>query len=246
MGEGVYIKANRMKEIMLIRAVSREGNNEEYQELRREVMQYPPIKILIPECVRTCRNLQEFWYFISPKFPHWAERRAYIAEQFAPMLNLLEADASLAVGTSVDGALAAVNWENVQGHWAKVQERMSTDPTGAITRARTLVESVCKHILDETGTPYTDKEDLPTLYGKTVKQLQLHPSQQTSGTMKQIMGGCWTVIEGLSSLRNQQGDAHGKGITHVIEPRLAELAVNAAGTLASFLIRELASQRYKS
>ncbi len=45
----MYIKANRMKEIMLIRAVSREGNNEEYQELRREVMQYPPIKILIPE-----------------------------------------------------------------------------------------------------------------------------------------------------------------------------------------------------
>ena len=36
------------------------------------------------------------------------------------------------------------------------------DPEGAITAARTLLETVCKHILDETEVDYS-KDDLPTL-----------------------------------------------------------------------------------
>jgi len=38
--------------------------------------------------------------------------------------------------------------------------------------ARTLIESVCKHILDETGITYSDKDDLPKLYKETAKQLR--------------------------------------------------------------------------
>jgi len=47
-------------------------------------------------------------------------------------------------------------------------ERRATDPEGAITAARTLLETVCKHILDEKGEPYEDGIPLPKLYNTAV------------------------------------------------------------------------------
>jgi hypothetical protein len=59
--------------------------------------------------------------------------------------------------------------------WDKARARRHDDPEGAITAARTLLESVCKHILDERGVEYGDNADLPKLYGLTSKELNLAP-----------------------------------------------------------------------
>jgi hypothetical protein len=56
----------------------------------------------------------------------------------------------------------------------KALERRNADPEGAITIARTLLETVCKRILDQLpGAAYTDKEDLPKLYGMVARALNL-------------------------------------------------------------------------
>jgi Abortive infection C-terminus len=113
--------------------------------------------------------------------------------------------------------------------------RRATDPEGAITAARSLVESVCKLILEELGVEYNDSADLPTLYKTTAKQLKLAPSDHTERQFKQILG-CQLIVEGMGSLRNRISDAHGKGRTvYRPGPRQAELAVNVAGTMASLL-----------
>jgi hypothetical protein len=69
------------------------------------------------------------------------------------------------------------------------------------------------------------------------KQLNLAPSQHTEEAFKAILGGCHTVINGLSTLRNRIGDAHGQG-GKPVKPsgRHAALAVNLAGAMAMFLI----------
>jgi len=116
-------------------------------------------------------------------------------------------------------------------------ERRSTDAEGAITSARTLIEFVCKHILDEAKAQYNDAVDLPKLYQQTAKLLNLAPSQHTEEIFKQILGGCTAIVEGLGSLRNRLSDAHGKGRVGVKPlPRHAELAVNLSGALASYLL----------
>ena len=49
--------------------------------------------------------------------------------------------------------------------WEKALGRRHTDPDGAITTARTLLETVCKRILDEAGDVRIQaEEDLPALY----------------------------------------------------------------------------------
>jgi len=88
------------------------------------------------------------------------------------------------------------------------------------------------------GISYNDSTDLPKLYGLTSRQLNLSPSQHTEQLFKQILGGCQTVVEGLGALRNRHSDAHGKGISGTkAAPRHAELAVNLAGTMATFLLQ---------
>jgi Abortive infection C-terminus len=62
-------------------------------------------------------------------------------------------------------------------------------------------------------------------------------SQHSETIFKQILGGCTAVVEGLGALRNKLGDSHGKGPNRA-KPytRHAELAVNLAGSMATFLI----------
>lgn len=121
--------------------------------------------------------------------------------------------------------------------WARALERRADDPEGAITSARTLLEAVCKHILDESCAQYDDSADLPKLYRATAEALDLAPSQQSEDNLKRIFGGCQTVVENLGSLRNKLSDAHGKGKSLTKPaPRHAELAVNLSGAIAMFLV----------
>ena len=114
--------------------------------------------------------------------------------------------------------------------------RRNDDPEGAITAARTLVETVCKHILDKKGKPYKNS-DLPKLYRTVAEILKLAPSQYSEEAFKTILGGCQTVVNGLGTLRNKVSDAHGQSLNAVRPtPRHATLAVNLAGTMATFLI----------
>jgi hypothetical protein len=133
--------------------------------------------------------------------------------------------------------IATVNSDYVQETWMKALERRSTDPEGAITVARTLLESVCNHILDDLGIKHAADADLPTLYSAVANALVLAPSQHTEKVFKQILGGCHSIVEGLGALRNRVSDAHGQGKRPVRpDPRHAELAVNLAGAMATFLL----------
>jgi hypothetical protein len=122
-------------------------------------------------------------------------------------------------------------------HCIKALDRRLDDPDGAITSARTLLETVCKRILDEAGETYSDKEDLPKLFSMVAELLNLSPSQHSEKVFKTILGNCQSVVNSLGSLRNKIGDAHGRGGVPIrAAPRHAALAVNLAGTMATFLV----------
>jgi hypothetical protein len=187
--------------------------------------------------VKSCRTIGEFWAFIKPKFSSYDERRKYLREAFDPLLTMLEEDLLTPGDLAASLVLAKLDSEHIQAAWQTALDRRATDPEGAMTAARTLIESVCKHILDESSISYGDKTDLPKLYSMAARQIHIAPSQHTEKLFKQILGGCQAVVEGLGALRSRLGDAHGKGKSGVKPaPRHAELAVNLAGSMATFLI----------
>jgi len=115
--------------------------------------------------------------------------------------------------------------------------RIGEDPEGAITAARTLVESVCKLILDHLSVAYDNDGDLGKLFKTTARSLKLAVDQHDEQVFKQILTGMGSVVSGFASLRNSLGDAHGKGKKPVRPaPRHAQLVVNIAGTMATFLV----------
>ncbi len=212
-------------------------SNDEYQQLRKELLAVPRLKEHLPAFLRTCRDTGAFLSFIKPTSPHWEGRRQYLRAAFEPALSVLEVEITSPTGESVANAIAKLDSEHMAEAWRKALDRVVDDPEGAITAARTLVESVCKHVLDEARVHYDEKDDLPKLYGLTAELLNLSPSQHTEQIFKQILGGCKSVVEGLGALRNKLSDAHGKGkAAPKPSARHAQLAVNLAGTMATFIV----------
>ncbi|MAC88119.1 abortive infection family protein [Maricaulis sp.] len=214
-----------------------EGGDDAYRALRQEVMARADLRSHLPDFIRRYRDLGQFWQFIKFKFSTYAERRTYLWDSFSPALEYLEAS-ERAPGLQMIGAvLEEYNPETVHAAWQKALDRRAIDPEGAITAARSLLESVCKHILDDAGVEYSPKSDLPRLWGQCAEELNLAPQQHEEQLFKTILGNCQSVVSSLGALRNKIGDAHGSGRRAVKpKPRHAELAVNLAGTMASFLV----------
>lgn len=109
------------------------------------------------------------------------------------------------------------------------------DYSGAITNARSLIEGVLIGIekeLDEAALAYNG--DLTKLYKRVQKLLNLEPDRKDiSDSLKQVLSGLNSVVNGLAPMRNKMSDAHAAnyrpGHHH------AKLAVNSAITLTDFL-----------
>jgi hypothetical protein len=241
----LFNQVERLKQILVSRATGNfdEGDNEEYKKLRLNLLQIPRINNQMPECVKQCRDLKEFWDFVASNLGKsysgaYQERRMYLQREFNPLLTLLETEVIASTNSGILEILTMVDSEHIKEAWQKALERKSTDIDGAITMARTLLESVCKYILDKNGVTYEFGADLPSLYRLTANELTLAPSQHTEETLKRIFGGCQTIVEGLGTLRNRLSDAHGRSMNDAKPaPRHAELAVNLAGSMAIFLIQ---------
>lgn len=166
------------------------------------------------------------------------EKRQALYDEFQKAIERLEKFPISPADALAFTAITQLSSQYVSEIWEKAIEHRMEDPEAAITAARTLLESVCKNVLDDLGVAYEDSFNLPKLYKITTEQLNLAPSQYTEKVFKQILGGCQAVVEGLGSVRNKLSDAHGKGRKPVKpSPRHAELAVNLAGTMATFLIK---------
>lgn len=227
-----------MEGILIAAATGGSPDNHIYEHLRREFMADPGIRDLLPTFVRTYRNLSAFWPYIKHEAGTYAERREIIGKAFTPLMDHLEGRHNAPGDKVASDALEQFDAEGVHAVWAKALARRHTDPEGAITIARTLLETVTKRILDELGESYTDKDDLPKLYAGAAKALNLAPSQHTEEPIKAILGGAMNLVNGIGTLRNRLSDSHGRGGKLPVRPspRHASLAVNTAGAIATFLV----------
>ena len=148
----------------------------------------------------------------------------------------------------ISAALVQFSPDDVHARWEAALERRVSDPPGAITLARTLLEDVCKWILTEAeDTTWKDNDDLPVLYRKLAKNLKLAPDDHTEEIFKSILGNCQSVVTSLGALRNKLGDAHSPGPKRARPlSRHAELAVNLSGTMATFLVSTWQSRKLLS
>ncbi|MDO6657453.1 abortive infection family protein [Anaerobacillus sp. 1_MG-2023] len=238
--EPKIIEIETLKNLLVSHSTGGSADNNEYIVLRQKLTQDSEVKTLLPRFVFTCRSLSEFWGYIKEVSSNYQGRRNHLREEFNNVLEYLE-EQKLNNSPIDDIFNTTLNEHNVhqiiRDQWEKGLERRKNDPEGAITIARSMIESTCKFILDSEGELYDDSSDLPKLYKLVQKKLNLAPDQHTEPLFKQILGGTASIVQGLGAIRNKISDAHGPGIiSYKPSQRHAQLAVNLAGSMSDFLI----------
>lgn len=200
-----YERGEYLQNLLVAEATDGSGDEKIFQVLRRYFWDNPDTNPLVPCFVRTSRDLSQFWQFIKYKFAHYSERRDFLWREFRPLLDHLESGSHLLAEKPISDAFQRLDQDSVHRVWARATERKNHDPGGAITAARSLLEAVCKHILDTRGVRYPENAELHLLYSLTATELNLSPDQHSERIFKQILGGCSGIVSGLGSLRNSLG-----------------------------------------
>lgn len=211
----------------------------DYQGKRKELLKCDYID-LVPDFIKKCRTSDELWNFIKTKFNHYADRREFFRNEFNPILEKLEINiySKSSIVTEIKGKF---NSDYIKQSIDLMDKLKESNPTEAIGKAKELIESCCKTILDEFGIKYKTTDDLSDLSKKTFKQLNLLPEDiddalPLSQTLKQILGSLRGISSGLAELRNAYGTGHGKSDNYKgLAPRHSKLAVGCAITLVTFL-----------
>ncbi len=234
-----FERAEYLQNMIISVSTGGTGNDYDYAQIRQLFTSNPNYKELLPRWIIVNRDLNQFWQFIKHKLPTYAARRAYIYEELNPLLEYLETKQVSPSARSIDDVLSRFDADGIHYAWQKALERKTQDPAGAITISRSILESVCKHILHAMNVEFNETNiELSELYKLTAKELNLSPEQHSEQIFKQILGGCSGIVNGLGLLRNKHGDAHGAGPKTIKpKPRHAELSVNLAGSMALFLIQ---------
>lgn len=244
-----FESAVRLRSIITACATGGLMDEDEYCVLRSVFINDPISKRYLPRFVRENINGEDLRSYLKSYHSGsgaYAARRQHISSEFRPLLDFLSDFDSL-IDLEITERLRSYDADGVLSAWQKALLRRKSDPEGAITAARTLLEEVCKHILEDANVDYSEKWDLPKIYNKISIELNIAPSNHSEEVFKRILGGCQTVVENLGALRNKTGDAHGLGRKKVKpSERHAALAVNLAGSMAMFLVETWVVQQKKA
>tara|TARA_R110002072_G_scaffold30353_3_gene94848 strand:- start:1698 stop:2579 length:882 start_codon:yes stop_codon:yes gene_type:complete len=134
----------------------------------------------------------------------------------------------------------------VEEQIAKCEQKLGTeDFDGAITNARSLVESILVSIderLNGLSAPYGG--DLKKLFSRVSNQLNLRGNRQDiPGGLREVISGLRSIVGGLAAIRNTMSDAHSP--RYRASRHHARLAVNSAKTVADFLCQTFEYQKLK-
>ncbi len=126
-------------------------------------------------------------------------------------------------------------------HAARIRAGLEdgSDPELAIGSAKELLESVLKTVTSDHEQKPT--EDILTLLKRAQKELDIDP-KSVDGTLpgadslKRTLSNLGQVVIGVAELRTLYGTGHGRSKSHELQLAHARLVVNAAISVATFLL----------
>lgn len=135
------------------------------------------------------------------------------------------------------GRLLDIN--ELNRHAARIRRGIAEDPAQAIGSAKELLETVLKSVLGEHGERSSD--DIPALLRRAQRELDLDPTSPDRGVpgadvIRRTLSNLGQVVVGVAEVRNLFGTGHGRSRARELNVAHARLVVNAALTLATFLL----------
>ncbi|MNZ61932.1 hypothetical protein D3C78_800360 [compost metagenome] len=133
--------------------------------------------------------------------------------------------------------LERVSIYSIREKWEKALHRRITDPSGAVTAARSLLETTLKWIIEQRGgKPTANNKEL---FDRAIDSLGIEVKGKP---IEKTIEGLSSIIWGIGDMRNKHGDAHGatSNSTH-LKKNEAGFCVNLAGAAALYLLEEFES-----
>ena len=110
-----------------------------------------------------------------------------------------------------------------------------------LEKAKELIESCCKTILEKEGVCVNSKWDVGNLVDETMKLLEITPKHipdtaKEANAIKAILGSLRGIATNIAIIRNAYGSGHGKSASYKgLQERHAKLAIGSSVTLVNFL-----------
>lgn len=135
-----------------------------------------------------------------------------------------------------------LNTEYVNNKINIMNEAVTNNTEIAIGTAKELIETACKSILKKHGKEASPDWNLGKLIKETSDTLDFKPKNATDPdkaetSIKQILKGITTMINGVTELRNAYGSGHGKESDfQMLESKYAKLIVGAVSEVIVFYL----------
>ena len=168
------------------------------------------------------------------------ERYAKIYQKCKDIVERIEGTSSV-ISQAADNLKKKFSSEYMSQQIELMISMQATNPTNAIGAAKELIESCCKTILEEMQISYSKDDDVPQLADKTMKALNLLPSNvqptdRGADAIKAVLGNLRAIPTKLAEIRNPFGSGHGKSASFQgLEVRHAKLAVGSSITFVDFI-----------
>ncbi len=144
------------------------------------------------------------------------------------------------------GARTAIagGMQHISRQVTSIESAIDENQGYAFDLAKTLIESVCKTILNERSVAYSTSDDLPKLFKTVINNLPLLPKNvsdeaKVRKSLAQTIGGLHSAVQGICELRNACGFASHGGDENqpALESVQALLAAESADAIVGFLFR---------
>lgn len=92
--------------------------------------------------------------------------------------------------------------------------------------------------MDEKEIVHSAKDDIKDLYKKVAQSYNLEPNKQSNERFTRLCSGYISIVDGIATIRNKYGDAHGKSVTseNELEQYHVDFVINITGSLVTFLL----------
>jgi hypothetical protein len=136
------------------------------------------------------------------------------------------------------------NFDGIQLEFDRALKSVRTDPGAAITAASAILEAVFHTIIHEERLTAPGDLSIKPLWKAVSQHFQLDPTSYPSEDLRKIVSGLSSIVDGIGAFRTHAGSAHGRAAqTYRPAPRHARLAVNAAHSLALFVLETWRSKK---
>ena len=133
--------------------------------------------------------------------------------------------------------IKAKDLPGIEKEFQRALAAVESDPPAGVTAASSMLESLFKVYIEDNGLALPAKQTIGELYKVVRGHLGVDPAHVAEQDLKRILSGLISLVDGIGALRTHTGSAHGHGRSgYRLEPRHARLAINAAHTLALFVL----------